>query len=306
MISSLEKTLYTGSHSTKSIDQSRKDRLALEKKEARNFNYSGVGEMRQKGVYEEYISLIRTSHQIDSLSVSNTMLEKRIEYKTDVISEVVKLASEMKAKVIEFNSLTEHIDIQSIAKQSLELLAFKLNTYDGRGYIFGGQNSDSPPIEDIQTFVNQSNLLGDNPTRNYTKVISSDSKKIIGLNKELDENLDASDSGFQKLIAALHLMKDMKAGSEADQSKTVKMFEDALKQFHNVELDINYKQKILQDSKKDIQHVRENIVESLTDYVADIPEIISQRTDIDTSIKFAIDTLATTLKLPTLLDYMRG
>jgi hypothetical protein len=306
MISSLEKTLYSGLYRTKSIDNVRKSMQDLEKKQASNFNYSGVADMRQKGVYEEYIDLIQTSHQIDSLNVSNPMLEQRIGYKIDVIAQVVKLASDVQGKAMEFNSLTEHINIKEIAEQSLELLAFKLNTTDGRGYIFGGQNSDLSPIKDIKSFVEQSNFLGDNPTRNYTNIISSDDIKIIGLNRELNENLDATALGFQKLIAALHLMKDMKPGSEDDQTKTVKMFKDAIKEFHNIETDINYKQKILADATKGIQDVRENIVESLSDYKSDIPDIIAQRTELETSLNFAINALSNTFKAPTLLDYMRG
>ena len=106
------------------------------------------------------------------------------------------------------------IPIVTITESFLDSVSSYLNnTYEGR-YLFAGSKTDLPPIADIQTSNLDSN---DEPTNNYytgnTEILSFKIDKDF----ELEYGVTADNDAFQKLIGALHVMKNAGTGGDPDE-----------------------------------------------------------------------------------------
>jgi hypothetical protein len=281
-----------------------RERISHSAKQSSGMKFQNLGELRKAGVMSDYVSLVKKMDEIDAIEVSNSKVESRINLQTGLIQGIQETLQTLRSQVMEYSVATASIDIKMLAKSNLRQVALTLNTTAADGFEFGGATADIPPIEDIEAFVETSNLLQGKPTRNYTKLVSSDSRVRVDLQREIDVEFDASHPAFQKFIAALHMMKDLTPESSKD--ATVKMFDEANKAFDALIVDISFNDKILTDAKSSLAVTKATAVEEMeTKFKASIPDLVSEAESIRMRLTSAISTLAQDTKRPRLLDFVR-
>lgn len=118
------------------------------------------------------------------------------------LSNLVDTTQEILSKLTLFqSSLGKDMNFTEYAESKLAQIQGILNTQFLNRYIFGGTNSNNPPVGDI---VSNSNIIQEQISNNYYHGGSEQFSTTIGYNYNISYGPLADDVGFQNLIAGLH------------------------------------------------------------------------------------------------------
>lgn len=281
-----------------------KERISHATKQTTGMLYNNLSELRDAGLMSDYVSSTKKLHEIDAIEVTNTKVQSRINLQTGLIQRMQEVLVDLRSQVTQFNTATQVVDIKKLAEMNLKQLALTLNTISADGYEFGGATADIPPIEDVDAFIATSNIVEGKATRNYTRLISSQSKVKLDLQREINLEFDATHPAFQKFTAALHLMKGLTP--DAPKDSAVKMFDDAYRDFESLIVNISFNDKILSDAKESLATAKTSATfEMETKFKANIPDLVAESESIKLRLTSAMSALSNDIKRAKLMDFMR-
>ncbi len=192
--------------------------------------FKDLSEMRNHGLLKSYdnvqANLSRSRISITSNTNSENVLNivsAHLGYFHDLILEVNNFVSSIDAtkpkEIITANTSDYFERIAGILNQQNPSV----------GYIFGGAMKHLPPIENIDNFVQFSNIINNQATANYTDVVDQYGSIILNNAVSLDGDINASNICFCEFIASLHLIKDLNTDNYASKQKIFQRLESSMR-----------------------------------------------------------------------------
>ena len=268
--------------------------------------FSSVESLRKKGLYNEYCNIMGTLHQIDAIEITNTKLGSKLATLNGIVENLRSVAVEIRQHAMESSAMTSGVDIRELAEKNLKIVALTLNatSASGVGYEFGGAYTNIAPVEDVDAFVRDSNIVDGKVTANYTKVIPADTVSRIDLTRTLEVGIDATNPAFQKLIGALHILRGCSPSNSKDEA--IKLLDESVKELDGLVVTIGFNERILDDAKGSLNSAKMNAVTDFeNNFKSDIPALLAESTELDTQLQSALSALAKGISGPSLLDFLR-
>ncbi len=225
----------------------------ISRQQVTQVRHDKVSSMQQEGLYFEYENLVTNRDKLEALTSTNIVAEKRLGFQQSFITQMRNFVTDIRGKVQQFNAATANVDMAQFAKLQLRQLGLTLNDRTFGYYEFAGANGDTPPIADIEQFIETSNVKDDGTVNaSYSSVMPDTSTNKIDFNREIAISIDVTDPAFQHLIGALHLISNLAPGDSPDDA--INMLDKSQDLFSKMEVIVGFNDRILQDAKQSIAY----------------------------------------------------
>ena len=247
--------------------------------------------------------MVTNRDKLEALTSTNIIAEKRLGFQQSFITQMRSFVTDIGGKMQQFNAATANVDITQFAKLQLRQLGLTLNDRTFGYYEFAGANGDTPPIADIEQFIETSNVKEDGTVdASYSSVMPDASTNKIDLNREIAISIDVTDPAFQNLIGALHLIINLAPGDSPDD--TIHMLDKSLDLFSKMEVRVGFNDRILQDTKESVAYANSENSRDLQAFGSKIEDLVLANQEHHRSLQAIFSAMGLANRV-SLIDFIR-
>ncbi|MDX1923882.1 MAG: hypothetical protein SFT91_01420 [Rickettsiaceae bacterium] len=264
-MSSLTNTLLDnalkGSNSSVSSKLFQNQNSTLSKQQS-GVKFKDFEEMKDVGLFKAYDGLQTTLYNASQAKLNNTKASLLLNNQQESVRLFSEIATRMQVLVINSDRNTSPDYLDATIKNYLEEVASILNSYSpATGFSFGGSVKNLPPIKNIETFIETSNIINDHITTNYTDVVPQRGNFALSGNKIMSIDIDATHENFANLISCLHKMKDMDRANSGSKLPLLKDIQKSIQSFSLMQAEIALRQVELENDNTRIKSMENTAME---------------------------------------------
>lgn len=261
-------------------------------------------QLSEDGKIERIIGLETKLQKVENYLTGNTSTFDRMQAMNLSIEKIQGAASRLRDTIVSRRSSNgDAVPLDLVSKAELNVVKDNLNVNFAGRYLFAGSQTRNAPVGDI---VKDTNYLNGAPTSNY---YSGDNVVLtVRANDtlELSYGVTANESGFEKLIAAMHVAIDGHANDDdAKLQNALRLVGESLDEMSDTRARLNNNMNSLtqaNENHEDFKLYLNDVVGQVTE--TDIAEAAIKASTNETILQATFQTFARLSRL-TLSEYLR-
>lgn len=252
-----------------------------------------------------YINNVTTIRKAACIQDTNVLVSGKLEAQQNKITELLRITEELRGEVQQCGpTVSSFIPVEE-ATQHLRLVGGILNFQHKAGqYLFGGMSIKKAPIEDIETFVETSNIGTNNtPNANYTSTAPSAQKTTTAIGIKTSIEISPKDPAFVNLIAGLHSMKNLDDDPSA-RDLAIGFFDIAFEKFQRIGMSIGVKTSGVAASRRTLNTTSISAQRTIATYETNAVQINAKYQQIEASTTAVAYERGKTSQLPSVQTYL--
>lgn len=163
------------------------------------------------GSVEQFISLTAQVTRMQNYHQGNSVITSQLQTANTSINQMLQTANSLKSLIV--NQLSGTSNNASFTQQltsSRDALVAQLNSNYQGNYIFGGTNTNTPPVSNPPTAPLEAGV----PDAGYYQGSNQNTSVRIADGQSIDNSIRADNPAFQNILAAISLVSDGTASTE--------------------------------------------------------------------------------------------